>query len=202
VENVVKKLRNTHGVSIMLGVPYWWVRLEGDTENNPALHALIKNHADIIMPWAVGRYGINDYGTGGHADKLVEDVEWCSQNGVDYVPLVFPGFTWGNMHSDPARYYQTPRHKGDFLWKQVAGAKSVGAASLYVAMFDEIDEGTAIFKCARASDTPLFPGGPPGSMFLGIEDELKSDHYLWLVGQAADWFHGGKGYDDTQPVRK
>ncbi|HYH56798.1 MAG TPA: hypothetical protein VD772_09315 [Anseongella sp.] len=29
--------------------------LDRDTENSPALHELIKK-ADIILPWAVGRY--------------------------------------------------------------------------------------------------------------------------------------------------
>jgi hypothetical protein len=44
-------------------------------------------------------------------------------------------------------------------------------------MFDEIDEGTAIFKCST---------NPPvgESIFVPIEEGLKSDHYLWLTGQA------------------
>ena len=42
-----------------------------------------------------------------------------------------------------------PRNKGSFLWKQLMGAIRAGAEMIYVAMFDEIDEGTAIFKCAK-----------------------------------------------------
>src|SRR5882672_1550502 len=34
-------------------------------------------------------------------------------------------------------------------------AKSVGAESLYVAMFDEIDEGTAIYKVSNENHVPL-----------------------------------------------
>jgi len=128
---------------------------------------------------------------------MVTDLMWCKQNGVDYVPLVFPGFSWGNMHNDPSQYNSIPRLKGDFLWKQVAGAKGAGAASLYVAMFDEVDEGTAIFKCARENEVPL-----NGSLqFMGIEQDLPSDHYLWLTGQAANWFHGESGYGSTKPDR-
>ena len=48
---------------------------------------------------------------------------------------------------------------------------------LYIAMFDEIDEGTAIFKCAKR-----VPVGK--SRFVPVDDDIESDHYLWLVGQA------------------
>jgi hypothetical protein len=47
---------------------------------------------------------------------------------------------------------------------------------VYQAMFDEVDEGTAIFKC---TDDP--PSG--ASRFIDLEG-LPSDHYLKLVGKA------------------
>ncbi len=49
---------------------------------------------------------------------------------------------------------------------------------LYVAMFDEVDEGTAILK---ASKTP-----PVGlSTFVTYEDDIPNDYYLYLTGYAA-----------------
>lgn len=193
VNTLVEKLKSGEKkVSIMLGVPYYWRSFGADTENSPALHELIKK-ADIIMPWAVGRYGMENY----NPNNLRQDMQWCKTNKVDYVPLVFPGFSWGNMHKDASLYNSIPRRKGDFLWTQVAGAVQFGAKSLYVAMFDEIDEGTAIFKCAREADTPL-----NGDLrFMGIENELSSDYYLWLTGQAARWVHGQAGYNYQKPVR-
>ena len=117
--------------------------------------------------------------------------------GIDYVPLVFPGFTWGNLRKDPSLYNQIPRLKGDFMWKQIAGAKSGGAKSLYVAMFDEIDEGTAIFKVKNENKVPL--NGNDGYKFVGIEQDLETDYYLWLTGQAANWFHGEGSYSSQKP---
>ena len=69
---------------------------------------------------------------------------------------------------------QIPRLKGRFLWKQFVAAKQAGATMIYVAMFDEMDEGTAIFKCTN--DPPVGE-----SRFVTFEG-LPSDHYLWLTG--------------------
>jgi len=199
VQSAVIKLRNDHGVSIMLGVPYWWRSMSGDTENNPAFHTLIKNYADIVMPWAVGRYDNDAYGQGTHDAVIPGDIQWCAENNVDYVPLVFPGFSWGNLVKNPTKYNEIPRYGGDFLWKQIAGAKTKGAKSLYVAMFDEIDEGTAIFKCTVEPNLPVWTD--TNKKFVGIEQGLASDYYLWLVGEGAKWFHGGTGYSHTKPTR-
>ena len=65
-------------------------------------------------------------------------------------------------------------------------------------MFDEVDEGTAIFKVKRENEVPLVDGG---YKFVGIEADLESDYYLWLTGQAANWFHGESGYSITKPTR-
>ncbi|SNR43762.1 hypothetical protein SAMN06265371_10335 [Lutibacter agarilyticus] len=196
VDKLVGRLKGpTNKVSIMLGVPYYWRTFGNDTENNPAFHTLIKK-VDVIMPWAVGRYNApSNY----NPDNVYQDVKWTKNNGVDYVPLVFPGFTWGNLKKDPSKFNQIPRLKGDFLWAQIAGAKAGGAKSLYVAMFDEVDEGTAIFKVKRESEVPL--NGTDGYKFVGIEDDLESDYYLWLTGQAANWFHGEGSYSSTKPTR-
>lgn len=196
VNKLVDRLQAKNEVSILLGVPYFWRTLDRDTESSPALHDLIKK-ADIILPWAVGRYNSQSYST--ISSVLKGDIEWSAANNVDYIPLAFPGFTWGNLRKDPSLYNAIPRDQGAFFWKQVAGAKQAGAKTLYIAMFDEIDEGTAIFKSARQSKVPT--NGNVGLKFIGIEDELPSDYYLWLSGQAAKWFHGDDSFGVTKPIR-
>lgn len=194
VDSLVNKLLKAGNVSIMLGVPYYWRTFGADTQDDERFHDLIRK-VDIIMPWAVGRYDINGY----NPNNVAEDIQWCEDNGVDYVPLVFPGFSWANMHNDPSLYNAIPRLQGDFLWRQVAGAKTEGAKALYVAMFDEIDEGTAIYKVSNEDNVPL--NGDSGLKFVGVEAGLPTDHYLWLVGQAANWFHGESGYGIKRPTR-
>src|SRR5438876_6476635 len=69
-----------------------------------------------------------------------------------------------------------------------------GATMIYVAMFDEMDEGTAIFKC---TDDP--PVG--ASRFLTLEG-LPSDHYLWLTGLGGKVLRGDLEPTEELPARK
>lgn len=192
VETVSESKNN---VSLMLGVPYYWRTLNRDTENNALLHSIIKK-ADILMPWAVGRYKSDNYQSIA-SEVLTGDIKWCIENNIDYVPLVFPGFSWGNLKNDTTLYNSIPRENGNFFWKQVAGAKLSGVKSLYLAMFDEVDEGTALFKCLREREAPL-----NGRMkFMGIEDNLATDYYLWLSGEAGKWIKGSDKYTVLKPER-
>jgi hypothetical protein len=62
-------------------------------------------------------------------------------------------------------------------------------------MFDEVNEGTAIFKC---SDTP-----PAGKLTSFITmDHQPSDHYLWLTGEAGKIIKGKKPLSFKMPERK
>ncbi len=193
-ELITKVKGKNNSISILLGVPYYWRTLGKDTQKNEALHTLIKK-CDIIMPWAVGRYTMQSY----DSSFVSEDIKWSKANKVDYVPLVFPGFSWGNLQKNISLYNSIPREKGDFIWKQIVGAKKAGAQSLYVAMFDEIDEGTAIYKVLNQKNVPK--NGSNGKKFVGIEDGLPTDYYLWLTGQGAKWFHNEGNYTATKPLR-
>ena len=108
-------------------------------------------------------------------------MKWCQEQKKDYLPVVFPGFSWHNLRPK-APLDQIPRLKGRFLWKQYEEAKKAGATMLYTAMFDEMDEGTAIFKCTN--DPPV-----GASRFLTLEG-LPSDHYLWLTGMGGKLLRG------------
>ncbi len=164
------------GFSVMLGVPTYWRELRNDTEADARLHDIIRQ-CDIIMPWFVGRYDEQSYA--GFQQLIVDDMAWCRQNHVDYAPLCFPGFSWRNMHY-PRQATHLPRNGGSFFKKQLDYCLEHGAQMLYIAMFDEIDEGTAIFKLARRVPTPT-----PGSTFVPLDEGIGSDHYLRLAGEAA-----------------
>jgi glycoprotein endo-alpha-1,2-mannosidase len=162
------------GCSILLGVPTWWRELKFDTKSDSRLHEVIKK-ASIVQPWFVGRYNEDTYPH--FQQRIKDDIAWCKQYKLDYVPVVYPGFSWKNMRpNDP--FDAIPRNKGSFFWKQLVGGIEAGGQMLYVAMFDEIDEATAIFKVVKES-----PIGK--SKFVPYEEDIPSDHYLWLTGQAS-----------------
>ena len=178
------------GCSVMLGVPTFWRELTRDAVTNAALHEIIKL-ADVVSPWTVGRYrGPSEARR--HGERTWQpDLAWCVKRKVDLLPVVFPGFSWFNMQG--RQFDHMPRMKGEFLWSQFVAAKRAGAAMIYVAMFDEVDEGTAIFKCAH--DVPV--GGP--EKFLTYEG-LPSDFYLRLAGRGGKLLRGELPVTDTMPV--
>lgn len=189
-ERIIDGLREM-GFSVMIGVPTHWRTLNGDTESDPRLHALIKK-CDVVMPWFVGRYNEKSFSPR-YSGIVPEDIAWAKANNVDYAPLAFPGFSWRNMPGNE-NSAQIKRASGDFLWMQLSQWLSSGAEMLYIAMFDEIDEGTAIFKCAKR-----VPVGK--SRFVPVDDDIQSDHYLWLVGQAGRMLRKEIPLQQKQPRR-
>ncbi|WP_319589312.1 glycoside hydrolase family 71/99-like protein [uncultured Draconibacterium sp.] len=163
------------GCSVLLGVPTGWRTLSRDCMNNPKVHELIKM-ADIVHPWTPGRYKSIEEADEHKRNWTEVDNVWCEENGLLYMPVVFPGFSWHNLRLGQTPLNQIPRENGEFLWRQYYNAVSSGVKTIYVAMFDEMDEGTCIFKCTN--------NPPVGKSTFATYEELPSDYYLWLTGTA------------------
>lgn len=187
------------GCSVMLGVPTFWRDLNADCVHDPYLHDLIRE-ADLVMPWMVQRFTPllhNDMDR--YRDVILGDMKWCKENNVDYVPCVTPGFSWHNLSvrqfpDDIKPVASIPRQGGRFYWQQISTAIVSGAEMIYVAMFDEVNEGTAIFKVTDkppVHETALF----------ATMDGMPSDHYLWLTGEASKMLKKQKPLSMTMPKR-
>jgi hypothetical protein len=179
------------GVTVMVGVPTGWRTLDRDSVADKKLHEVILE-ADIVSPWTVGRYD-SAASAENHGRRVWRpDLAWCREHGKEYLPVVFPGFSWHNLKRN-APLDQIPRRKGQFLWAQYLAAKEAGATMIYQAMFDEMDEGTAIFKCTNSPPTGESP-------FLTYEG-LPSDYYLWLTGTGAKLLRGEMAPQQEIPMR-
>jgi hypothetical protein len=188
---LIKKFR-ADNCSVMLGIATGWRRQDRDALVHPELHQVLLM-ADVLSPWSVGRF--RDLpGVQHHAEQYwQQDLMWARKHNIDYMPVVFPGFSWHNLKG--AKLGAIPRLRGQFLWSQVVANKEAGMNMLYIAMFDEVDEGTAIFKC---SNNPPSSGG---ASFLTLEG-LPSDFYLRLAGQAGKLLRGEIPLTETVPIKK
>lgn len=196
-------------LSYFAGTGYAWLSSGGSAKPFLEWESVYKRCA-VISPWAVGGYSSKD-AFDAKEDQIRRDANWCKKFNICYAPVAFPGFSWRNTQTkwknngtaydwDAAnKYDQIPRLKGEFLWRQLATYKEQGAHAAFVAMFDEIDEGTAIFKCAHKDKTPANVNQyNPDARFLSYEDDVDPGYYMFLVGEAGKMFAGSEGYSKGQ----
>src|SRR5260370_6490474 len=162
----------------MGGAPARWGTLHGDSRKEAAW-AGVYAAMDVVQPGNVGRYGTLEAVDRWKEDVLVPDVKVADKNRQIYMPVIFPGFSWSNLKRN-ARENQIPRLRGEFLWRQAYNAKMAGAKVLKIAMFDEVDEGTAILKVVSHRKE-----APEQGFWLTLDTDgadLPSDWYLRLAG--------------------
>ncbi len=183
------------GVTVMGGVPTNWRTLTSDSKTN-AEWATVYRSFDILSPWSVGRYSSDTGADNFRANYIAPDLADCAARGIVYIPVVWPGFSWKNLNGGALN--AIPRNGGRFYWRQVYNAIAAGAPALYGAMFDEVDEGTAMFKLA-----PTSAQLPAQGTFvpLNIDGEtLPSDWYLRLAGEATRMLRGERPLSATRPI--
>ena len=200
--NEVKTVRDgfkERGFSILIGIPPQWLqevqppkRIWGRRPQqakalNCELYCLIKG-CNIVMPWTIRSYDENTFSN--YEESVRQGMNWCRAEGVDYAPMAFPGFSKVNMNNDSQ---QIPRNGGSFFWSQLSGYIDKGAKRLYIATFDDMNDGTAIFKCATKA--------PEGVSYIESDEGLQNDFYLHWTGQAAKALRGKIQLTQMQPEK-
>lgn len=183
------------GCTVMGGLPTHWRTLTGDAQTNPAWSNVFRSF-DVISPWSVGRYGNNTEVDNFRVNQIVPDLADCTSHGIDYLPVIFPGFSWTNLNNGP--FNQIPRNGGKFYWRQAYNAVRSGCTMIYGAMFDEVDEGTAMYKLApTAAQLPAQGAFVP----LNIDGyNLGNDWYLRLADQAGKMLRREIPVTSTIPI--
>jgi hypothetical protein len=102
---------------------------------------------DAVQPWMSQTYA--------------KDIADFRKMGMTYYAHVMPGFSWANLKhlpiGDPEAF--TPREGGRFYWSLLCEAARAGVDRLFVGMFDEYDESTAIMPMSDdPPSTPVRPG--------------------------------------------
>jgi len=182
-------------VTYVGGTPARWLSLKHDAAADPGWNAVYRA-MDVIQPWTVGRYRTIAEVNAWRKNVIEPDLARLCDTGQIYMPVIFPGFSWHNLYRDAPKN-AIPRNRGEFLWRQAYNARAAGATVLKIAMFDEVNEGTAMFKLASKRKD-----APDQGFWLTLDADgydLPSDWYLRLAGEITRMFHGELPATATMP---
>jgi len=191
------KAEDKYKATLMGGVPTGWRDLSRDSKGASAWASIYRSY-EVISPWAVGR--LVDIRTANyHRTRYTEpDLAECTSLGIDYLPVVFPGFSFNNLKPKKP-FNEIPRNGGTFMWHQMHNAAAAGNKMIYVAMFDEVDEATAIFKIADNQQQT-----PNEGRFLSADQDgytnCPGDWYLNITGTVAGLLQDGKEVPVKMPA--
>ena len=127
--------------------------------------------------------------------ELQKKASTLSGWGMDILPHAWPGFSWDNMKQLPSGDSLTARNGGAFYWTNLYNAVACGAKTIFLGMFDEYDEGTAIMPM---SDNPPHPHTGWGTY---LDNEGRDPFwYLRLSGAAKEMLNGFRALTPTLPA--
>jgi hypothetical protein len=180
------KADGEYAATLIGGCPWPW-RTEKDAEWARAFRRL-----DVISPWNVGNATVEAGKKYAATGSWKGDLAEAKKAGMGYLPVIYPGFGWTNLKGKGAAGATIPRLGGEVFWRQFVTAADLGVDMAYVAMFDELDEGTAIFKVTNA---------PPKEARFATYDGLPADWYLRLAGEGAKVIQGDRKPQAALPIK-
>ncbi|KAK0232671.1 hypothetical protein IW262DRAFT_14074 [Armillaria fumosa] len=196
------------GAYLMAGTPTHWRTSESDADPDPGFLNVWLNEFDAISPWTVGRYRSDEDIERFAETKMKGDIDLLkrqAENGgrkIDYIPVVLPGSTGFNLTEGRWTWNDMKRKGGRFLWKQIFHAKRLGIRTMYGAMWDEYDEGTAFMPIVtKKSMLPQSDKYP----FMALDEDgydLPSDWYMRICGFAAEGLRSERLIHETFPVKE
>jgi len=163
------------------------------TKGTPEFQAMLMRMQGL-QPWSVGRR-TKEPATGYAIQNTSEwagDIEKCKANNVMFMPVFNSGTHIAGPPPIPPAEPIVPRRTGNYLWEQFVAASKTGVInSAFVAMFDEVNEGTQILK---------IDNHPPVQAAFLTYDGATSDYYLRLVGVGAKLLKEHKPISPVIPI--
>jgi hypothetical protein len=187
----------TQRASVMGGVPAGFRTLNRDARPDTGWLAAYRA-MDAVQPWNVGRYNTLTQAKTTYRTTAIADQKWLAAAGVLYMPVAFPGYSQSNATRGLKPRNEIPRLGGDFIWQQALSAKLSGAGALKIAMFDEVNEATAMFKVVSKRSQ-----SPAQGYWLALDGDgadLPSDWYLRLSHEITKVAHGVQPPTDAIPI--
>ncbi|KZT18216.1 hypothetical protein NEOLEDRAFT_1246545 [Neolentinus lepideus HHB14362 ss-1] len=210
VRSVLSYLRSVTpgGAYIFGGVPAHWRTSVSDADPNPEFLNLWLEEFDALSPWTIGRYGNEDDADRFAEEKIKSDVELLKKRAdeghkkVDYIPVILPGGSGYNLSEGKWGFNDIKRNGGRFLWRQLWNVRRHGVRTIYGAMWDEYDEGTAYMPVvSHKKQLPVHDK----FRFMALDEDghdLPSDWYMRICGLAADGLRGERMIHETFPYKE
>lgn len=159
--NAVVDYFQGQGVHVIGGLPTNWNTLGAGWQTHMAKY-------DGVLVWQ---------------NNNTSDAAFFRNRGQDFYPHVWPGFSWANLKQLPANppTQYTDRTGGQYYWSKGRDWINAGGADrLFIGMFDEYDEGTAVMPMTDDPPDPsaaygrfLDNQGKPSDWWMMLTDELK-----------------------------
>ena len=191
----------SRGCYVIGGVPTYWREnkndAKGPSQSQPADQESFSEvylHYDMLSPWMVGRITADN--SSFYTELMREDLVYCKEHNLDYLPVVYPGFSWGTWESGDLN--QIARNAGQFMWDRVVAIYNMNLPCAYYAMFDEYDEGTALYK--SATDWSMLP---TDAYFVTTSADglwCSSDFYMRLAGAATELLKRRRALTTSVPI--
>ncbi|KAI0367479.1 hypothetical protein BV20DRAFT_970442 [Pilatotrama ljubarskyi] len=202
------------GAYIMAGVPAHWRTSVMDADPDPEFVKVWLEEFDAISPWTIGRYSNEEEADKFEQEKIKGDVELIKQHNervegsrgpmrkVDYIPVIFPGGSGHNLSEGKWGWNDCPRKGGHFMWRQLFNVRRHGVRTIYGAMWDEYDEGTAFMPVvSHKRQLPVLEK----YRFMALDEDgydLPPDWYMRICGVAGEGLRGERMIHETFPSKE
>lgn len=119
--------------------------------------------------------------------------------GMKILPHAWPGFSWNNLQQTVFPTDYTARNAGAFYWTRLYNSVSCGANQIFLGMFDEYNEGTAIMPMSD-SHPDIYNAGGTNTWGHYVDNEgLDPFWYLRLSGAAKEMLNGQRTLSSVLP---
>jgi hypothetical protein len=131
---------------------------------------------------------------------LVRQKNTLNSWGLKILPHAWPGFSWNNLQKTVFPYQYTARNGGSFYWTRLYNAVSCGADQIFLGMFDEYDEGTAIMPMSD-NHPDIYDAGGTNTWGHYLDNEgLDPFWYLRLSGAGREMLNGQRNVSSSLPA--
>jgi hypothetical protein len=230
LRGITPELEKKYHATVIVGIAQNWRTFDPNSQTDTIRDAWSMAgwaDADFIQPWSVNAF-TNETGADNYLSRMRDDLTYIRElntsqgKTLGYLPVIWPGFSWYNKQAGEfggqlLTPNQVSRQGGQFIWRQIYNSVTAltentpprNVTALTVAMFDEMDEGTAIFKqaptCSQVPNlnnlTSFQNGQRPVYLPLDIDDyDLPSDWYLQIATEASKVLKGTTFLEQRFPL--